>query len=231
MAGSAGTDVGDAGAVINLGGHLLNQRLDRVVGGLGATGHHARPLQGTLGPPGDPHADVAKTLTFQLGNPALGVGVEGVAPINQQVSLLQEWGDRSNGVINRLTGLHHHQNAARALKKTHEFLQGFGSHNLFTRSQSHQELLGFGIGAVVNSTGKTIALSIEDEILAHNAQTNQAEMRLAHLERLLSVGSVWQRWAPDGKRVTGWPQSCEQLLALGSSPGARSPCHWQWSHS
>ena len=180
MAGTAGADVGDAGAVIDLGRHLLNQGLDRVVGSLGATWHHARPFQGTLGPPGDPHADVAKTLAFQFGNPALGVGVEGIAPIDQQITLLQEWGDRSNGVIDRLTGLHHHQNAARAFQQTHELLKGFRSHDLFTRSQTHQELLGFRIGAVVNGTGKTIALGIKDEVLAHHAQTNEAEMRLAH---------------------------------------------------
>ena len=79
-----------------------------------------------------------------------------------------------------MTGLHHHQNAARAFQQTHELLKGFRSHDLFTRSQTHQELLGFRIGAVVNGTGKTIALGIKDEVLAHHAQTNEAEMRLAH---------------------------------------------------
>ena len=71
-----------------------------------------------------------------------------------------------------MTGLHHHQDAARAFQESHELLEGFGSHNLFTRSQAHQELLGFRKGAVINGTGKTIALGIEDEVLAHHAQTN-----------------------------------------------------------
>ena len=64
MASSAGAYIGDTRAVIDLGRHLLHKGLDRVIGGLGATGHHARPLKGTLGPSGDAHADVAKTFSF-----------------------------------------------------------------------------------------------------------------------------------------------------------------------
>ena len=88
--GTAGADVGDAGAVVDLGRHLAHQRFDGVVGGAGAAGHHARPLQCPLGATGDPHADVAEAAALELRHPPLGVGVERVAAVDQQVTLLQQ---------------------------------------------------------------------------------------------------------------------------------------------
>ena len=193
MACTTRPDVSDTRSVINLGSHLAHEGLDRVIGSPGATGHHARSLEGTFGTPRHTHADVAKALAFQLSNAAFGIGVEGIATINQQISLLQVGGEGSDGVVNRLTSLHHHQDASRTFELAYELLQRFGTHNLFTRSTTHQEVLGFGIGAVVNSTGKTIPLCIQDEVFAHHTQANQAEMRLTHCGRLVSVCSVWQR--------------------------------------
>ena len=88
VAGTAGADVGHAGAVFHLGRHLADQTFDRVVGGLGATGHHARPLQGPLSATGHPHADETEALALELLHATLGVGVEGITAIDKQIALL-----------------------------------------------------------------------------------------------------------------------------------------------
>ena len=73
VAGAPGADVGDAGTILHLGGHLANQTFDGVVGLAGTARHHAWPLQGPFGTAGHAHADVTKTLTFQLSHPSFGV--------------------------------------------------------------------------------------------------------------------------------------------------------------
>ena len=47
-------------------------------------------------------------------------------------------------------------------------------------ASSLEEVLGFGVGAVVDNTGKTVAFRIQDEVLAHHAKTDEAEVRLGH---------------------------------------------------
>ena len=51
---------------------------------------------------------------------------------------------------------------------------------VFALATPLEEILGFGIGAVVHDAGKTVALRIQDEVLAHYAKTNEAEVRLGH---------------------------------------------------
>ena len=180
VASATGSDVGDTGTIVDLGCHLAHQRFDGVVGRLGATGHHAGPFQGAFGATGDAHADVAEALALQLGNAPFRIGVERIAAVNQQVTLLKEGGDCRNRVVNGLARLDHHQDAAWTLQGRHELLEGPGANDVLAGATTCQKLIGFGLGAIEHNGGVAVALGIEDEVFPHHSQTDQAEMRLAH---------------------------------------------------
>ena len=180
MAGTAGADIGDTGPITYLGGHLAHQGFNGVVGGPGAPGHHAWPFQGPFGSAGYTHADVAEAFTFQLRHPTFRIGIEGVAPVDQQVPFFQVGGDRVNGVVNGLAGLDHHQDPPRALQCPHKILQGRCADDVLAGTSTSQELFRFGVGAVVDDRGVTVALGIEHQVFTHYPEADQAEMRLAH---------------------------------------------------
>ena len=183
VAGSTGADVGDAGPIAHLGRHLGHQRGNGVVGRAGAAGHHAGPLQGTLGTSGHAHTDVAKALALQLRHTPFGVGVEGVAPIDQQISLFEEGRNLLDHGVDRVARLDHHQDPARFLQLRHKIFEGAGTDDLLASSTTRQKLLGFGVGAVVNDAGEAVALGVEHEVLTHHAKADQTEMGLVHRER------------------------------------------------
>ena len=180
VAGATGADVGDTGTVFDLGGHLGDQTLNGVVGSSGATGHHAGPFQSTLGTTGNTHTNEAEAEAFELGDPAFGIGVEGVASVDQQITFLQQWCQGCDHVVHRLARLHHHQNAPRTLEGGDKLRQGFSADDVFASTATSQKILGLGVGAVVDNAGEPVALGIEDEIFAHDAEADQTEVSLAH---------------------------------------------------
>ena len=215
VAGTAGADVGHAGAVLHLGSHLADQGFDRVVGGFGAPRHHARTLQGPLGATGNPHANESEAPALQLLHATLGVGIEGIPPIDEQIALLQQGRQGGDHVVHRLTCLHHHQDAAGALQGRHEFGQGLSSDDLLTGPAAGKKLLGLGVGAIEHHAGEAVSLSIEDEVLPHHAETDQAEMRLTH-------GAGQKSVQPSVDRVAGFCRVEGILVRI------RSHCHREW---
>ena len=180
VARSTGTDVGDAGSVLHLSRHLVHQALNGVVRGFGAAGHHAGAFQSTLGTTGHTHADEAEALALELFYPALGVVIVRVATIDEQIAFLEVWGDLINNSIHSWTCLDHHQDPARTLQFANEILQIRRPLNVPSLSATVEELLSFGVGAVVNNAREPVALGIEDEVLPHHAETDQTEVRLGH---------------------------------------------------
>ena len=180
VTGASRTDVGDAGAVLHLSRHLVHQALDGVVRGFGAAGHHAGTLQSTLGTTGHTHADEAEALALELLHTALGVVVVRVATIDEQITFLEVRGDLVNNSIHSRSCLDHHQDPARTLELADEVLKIRRTLDIPTLSATVEELFRLGVSAVVNNARETVALGIEDEVLAHHAETDQTEVRLGH---------------------------------------------------
>jgi len=192
-----GADVGDTGTIVDLGGHLAHQALDRVVGGTGATGHHAGPFQGAFGATGDPHTDVAEALALELGDPAFGIRIEGIAAVDQQITLLEQRCDLLDHGVDWIAGLDHHQDPTGSLELGDEVGEARGADDALAGTATSQKLLGPGVGAVVDDAGKTVALSVEDKVLAHHAEADQAEVSLlrgcSHATNAMRSDSVWPR--------------------------------------
>ena len=119
--------------------------------------------------------------------------VFGVAAIDQEISRFEIGRDLLNDRIHRRTGLDHHQDPARVLKLADEILKAGGTNDLLARSKTGKEFFRFGVGAVVHHTRETIALSVENQVLAHHAETDQAEMGLVHGAVRCPMRSVWRR--------------------------------------
>jgi hypothetical protein len=72
-----------------LGGNRRDQRLDKAVGLSGTTRHQAGAIAGPFLTPGHAHADKAEIDGFQFSGPALSIGKIGIAPVDNNVTLIQ----------------------------------------------------------------------------------------------------------------------------------------------
>ena len=107
----------------------------------------------------------------------------GVSIINKDNVEEADRSDQGFYIHNGIDGgprLHHHQNPAGAFQLANEIFEVSGALNVFVLATPLEEVFGFGVGAVVDNAGKTVAFRIQDEVLAHHAKTDEAEVRLGH---------------------------------------------------
>ncbi len=82
--------VAAGGAVVDLGGDRLKDRLD-VRPGVGvAAGHDRRPLEAPSSPPETPVPMNWRPLGLEVSGPAGGVGVVGIASVDQDVAGVEQ---------------------------------------------------------------------------------------------------------------------------------------------
>ena len=91
MAGPIRTHVGDTGARVRLGGDGLQHRADVLVGLALAARHHAGAVARAVFTSGHAHAEEVDVLGGHALLAALGVLVPGVAPVDHDVSRLEQW--------------------------------------------------------------------------------------------------------------------------------------------
>ena len=106
--------------------------------------------------------------------------IVGVASINQQIAFFEIRRELIDDGIDGRPRLHHHQNPAGSFQLANEIFEVSGALNILVLATPLEEVFSFGVSAVVNNAGKTVALRIKDEVLAHHAKTNEAEVRLGH---------------------------------------------------
>ncbi len=68
----------------------LEHLLDVGPGVVGSAGHDRGAVAGALLAAGDPRTDIAEALLLESGEPATGVGVERVAPVDEDVAVVEE---------------------------------------------------------------------------------------------------------------------------------------------
>lgn len=189
------TDPVTAGLAVTLGGNALEDVLDVGPGGLVTTGHERGTVTGTLLTTRDTAADEADALLGEVPGAAVGVGEVGVTTVNDDVALLEEGQEGLNEVVDGLAGHDEEHDTARALQLGAELLDGVGANNGLAwgkRSVRLRELDGFcrrltlglivqeavnlGGGTVEGADGETVVSSIEDQVLAHDGQTDEAEI-------------------------------------------------------
>ncbi len=179
VTGTTGTNVRDARSVVGLGGNGFEHRLELLVGIDRAAGHEGRSPEGAFFTTGNTHANELQATGGVFGRAALGVGVEGVAAINQDVAFIEIRGDFLSDGIDRSTGLDHQQDAARSLQGVHQLLDAEGAENVGVLRAGGEELLGAGGGAIVDGGGESVAGDVEGKVLAHHRQPDHTNVPLA----------------------------------------------------
>ncbi len=133
VAGPLGADpVAARGAVVDLGGDRLEDRLD-VGPGLGiAAGHDRGALQRPFLAAGNPGADEEDPLLLQGAGAPGGVGIVGVAAVDQDVAGLEQRREFVDHVVDRRPGLDHDHDLARPLQRADQFLDGVAADDLLS---------------------------------------------------------------------------------------------------
>ena len=195
VAGPLGADpVAAGGPVVDLGGDRLEDRLD-VRPGVGvAPGHDRRPLQRPFLAPGDPRADEEDPLLLQGTGAPGGVGVVGVAAVDQDVARLEQGDQLVDHRIDGGAGLDHDHDLARPLERADQLGDGVAADDLLPLPSAVDEVVDLGRGPVEDRDRVAVALHVQHEVLAHHGQADQADVggrfRCVHLGSLnLSGGS------------------------------------------
>ena len=93
MPGAARADPFAAGDVVlraDFGGDRLEDRLHGRPGVGAAAGHHAGAFEGALFAAGNARADVEQALCFDALGPPFGIGVVGIAAVDEDVALFEQ---------------------------------------------------------------------------------------------------------------------------------------------
>lgn len=175
----AGTDVGDAGLAIDFGGNGFEDGLHHIPGGKRAAGHDGGAFARSFFTAGNARADETKAFFREVGIAALGIGVERVAAIDDDIALVEQRDELLDYRVNGAAGFHHDLDFAGSGEGLHEFLESLRADEFFP-GVSRDEFIGGGGGAVVNADLKAARFHIENEILAHDGQSDKSEVAFAH---------------------------------------------------
>jgi hypothetical protein len=74
--------------------------------------------------------------------------------------------------------LHHDHRFARSLQRADEFLHRARGLNIFSFAAGPREFLSDFRGAIENGHGKSLRFHVQDEVLAHHSQSDQANITL-----------------------------------------------------
>jgi hypothetical protein len=176
VAGTVGADVGAAGGAVDLGGDVLEQRAQGLVGFGRATGHDRRTVEGALFAAGDPGADEVQTAGRHLGLTADRVGVERVAAVDDDVAGFHGVRQLADHRVRGLARLDHDEGAAGLFQGGDEVLDGGGGHEAAGRAELRHEVVGLCGRTVVHGDGVTVAGEVPGDVGAHHGQTHDTDL-------------------------------------------------------
>jgi len=184
MARTAGADVGAARFAVHVGADLRQHGFHLRVRVAGAARHDARSEQGAFLPAGDAGADKAQPACFQRRTATNGVQEIGVAAVDQDVASLQMWREVIDGLIDRRSGLDHHQDPARLVELPHQFLRRVRRCEPALRAVLLHEVVDARGGPVIDGDAKPVSGEVAGEIHAHRRQPRHRDD--AHCPTLLA---------------------------------------------
>lgn len=115
--------MGHTGAIIDLGGHLGEDRCDARPGLFRATGHHRGAIARAILTARHTHAHVEQAVLGHLLGTTFGVLKPFVATVDDQISRLKVFHKLGDRQIHRLTRLDQHDHLARRLQGGHKLAQ------------------------------------------------------------------------------------------------------------
>ena len=163
-------------SVFDLGGDGLEDVLDVRPGGGIAAGHDGGAAARALFAAGDAGADEEDAFFGQIFGAAVGVGKERVAAVDDDVAGFEMGTDVVDDLVDGLAGLDHEHDAARALEQAGELLDGMRADDLGALGFVGEEVVHLGDGAVEDGDLEAVVVHVEDEVLAHDGQADEADI-------------------------------------------------------
>jgi hypothetical protein len=106
-----------------------------------------------------------------------GVGVEGVASVDDDVAWLHGVGEFVDHRVGGFTGLHHDQHPARLLQRGEELVDGLGAHEIAVVAVLGEQRVGAGDRAVVQRDGVAVPGEVAGDVGTHDRQAGNAYLR------------------------------------------------------
>ena len=178
VARAARTDVAAAGVVPHVGGDGGEEGGDQGIGLPVSAGHERRAVPGTLLPAGDARAEKADAQGGAALLPALGVGVVGVAPVDDHVSRLQMGQQAVQHQVDGPARLYHNEDFPGALQTGAQGLVAFtAGHGKALRPAGLHKGLGEFRLQVVAGHGEAVLGQIQGQSAPHDRKAYHAKLR------------------------------------------------------
>ena len=168
--------VAAGGAVVHFGGDGLEDGLDVRPGVRRAAGHDGRSVTRALLAPGDAGADVKQPFGFDVLGAAHRIVIVGVAAVNDDVARLQMGDELLDEGVHRGAGFDHQHHPARTLEGAHQLLDGMGADDFRAPGVAVDEVVHFRHGTVENGYGEAVVVHIQNQILPHHRQADEANV-------------------------------------------------------
>ena len=115
-------------------------------------------------------------MAAQVPGAAVGVGVEGVAAVDDDVALFEVRDDLSDGLVDDIAGFDHDHDAARGLERGAELLDGVGADDLGALGLVGQKLVDLGGGAVEDGDFIAVVVHVQHQVLSHDCKADEADV-------------------------------------------------------
>ena len=136
------------------------------------------PLRRALFAAGDARADVEQALFFDALRAALGVGVVGIAAVDEDVAFVEQREERVDEVVDGRAGLDHHHDLPRLGEVGHEVFQRVAADELLAFGSAGDELVDLAGRAIVHGDVIAAAFDIERQVFAHHGEADEADIAL-----------------------------------------------------
>ncbi len=127
---------------------------------------------------GDARADVEQTLAFDEFLAAVGIFEKRVAAVDDDVAGFQARQQLLNKIVHRLARLDEHHDPARFLELLDHFFDGMGAEHFGAVGFFGQKFVHLGGGAVVSHHDEAVVVHVQNQILAHDRQADQGDVRV-----------------------------------------------------
>ena len=166
---------------VHLGRDRLEDRPDMRPRGMGPAGHDRGPEASPLLAAGNAGPDVEQAVRFDMGRPADRIAVIRVAAVDDDIARLQKRDQLFDETVHRRSGLDQHHHATRALEHADQFAQRMGAPDRGALGALGQELVDPGNRAVENRHPDPVVVHVQHEVLPHDRQPDQADIRFYHM--------------------------------------------------
>jgi hypothetical protein len=166
-----------AGFAVALSRNRLENVLDVWPCLLVTTGHDGWAVAGTFLTTGHTGSDKPDALLGQVFASSVGVRVVGVTSVDDDVALLDtSFEEGFDEGVNGGAGLDQQHHAAGFLELGDELLDAVGADDGLSLGLVGQEGVDFGDCSVEGHDSEAVISHVEDQILAHDGQANEAEI-------------------------------------------------------